>query len=254
MFVKNLNTYVILSVLAVSLSFSSPARAFFPSDEGIDETMYRKYGALTSYEAELTFPSDPGTTLVIKRGHDHWQQTFTEAGSNATVEAKSVGQYFKTISQCPAGVGMPVPMLQFWAPDDPVADWMSIGMTNATKSYGFHEDTPSFVFGAEQGDDMSPQIWFNNENFAPLKVVLGQEQEITFGTYSKFAGFMLPHTGTLKMGEEVLNFNIQWKSIRKKMSPAIFTPAAIKKSKNCGFPSGSVFEFLKKCLRLNKSE
>jgi len=254
LFVKNLNSYVILSVLAVSLFFSSTARAFFPSDEGIDETMHQKYGALISYEAELTFPSEPGTTLVIKRGHDHWLQTFIEVGSNATVEAKSVGQYFKTISQCPAGVGMPVPILQFWAPDDPVSDWMSIGLTNATKSYGFHEDTPAFVFGAEQGDDISPQVWFNNENFAPLKAILGARQEITFGTYSKFAGFMLPHTGTLKMGEEALDFNIQWKSIRKKMSPAIFTPAAIKKSKNCGIPSGSVFEFLKKCLRLNKSE
>ncbi|ACS79861.1 hypothetical protein Desal_1799 [Maridesulfovibrio salexigens DSM 2638] len=254
MFVKNLNTYVILSVLAVCLFISSPARAFFPSDEDVNETMYQKYGALNSFEAELTFPSEPGTKLVIKRGHDHWQQTFTEAGSNATVEAKSVGQYFKTIAQCPATVEMPVSMLQFWAPDDPVSDWMSIGMNNATKSYGFHEDTPAFVFGAEQGDDRSPQIWFDNENFAPLKVVLGPQQEISFGTYSKFAGFMLPHTGTLKMGEDVLDFNIQWKSIRKKMAPAVFSPAAIKKSNGCGVPSGHVYEFLKKCLRLNKSE
>ncbi len=254
MFVKNLNTYVILTVLAVCLFISSPARAFFPSDEDINDTMYQQYGALSSFEAEVTFPAEPGTTLVIKRGHDHWQQTFSEAGSNATAGAKSVGQYFKTIAQCPAAAEIPVSMLQLWAPDDPVSDWMSIGVNNATKSYGFHDDTPAFVFGAEQGDDSSPQIWFDNENFAPLKIVLGPQQEIIFGTYSKFAGFMLPHTGKLRMGEDVLDFNIQWKSIRRKMAPELFSPAAIKKSKGCGVPSGQVYEFLKKCLRLNKSE
>lgn len=254
MFVKNLNTYVIFSVLAVSLFFSSPARAFFPSDNDLNETMYQKYGALTSFEAELTFPSEPGTILVIRRGHDHWQQTFTESESNATVQAKSVGQYFKTIAQCPVDAGMPVSLLQFWAPDDPVSDWMSIGMTNSTKSYGFHEDIPAFVFGAEQGDDISRQIWFNNENFAPLKIVLGPQQEIIFGTYSKFAGFVLPHTGILKMGEEQLDFNIKWKSIRKKIAPAVFSPVAVKKSKGCAVPSGQVYEFLKKCLKFNKSE
>ncbi|NDV27252.1 hypothetical protein [Desulfovibrio sp. JC010] len=254
MFVKNLYTYVVFSVLAVSLLCSGPARAFFPSDEGIDETMYRKYGALTSYEAELTFPSEPGTTLVIKRGHDHWQQTFTETGTNATVTAKSVGQYFKTIAQCPPAADMPVSMLQFWAPDDPVADWMEMGMTNATKSYGFFDDIPAFVFGAEQGDDNSPQIWFNNENFAPIRIVLAPQREVRFGTYSKFAGFMLPHTGIMKVGEETLDFNIQWKSIRKKIAPAEFAPVAISKSKGCAVPSGEVFEFLKKCLKPGKEQ
>lgn len=254
MFVKNLYSYLVFSVLAVSLFISSPARAFFPSDEGIDETMYRNYGTLTFYEAELTFPSEPGTTLVIKRGHDHWQQTFTEAGTNATVEAKSVGQYFKTIAQCPTEADMPVSVLQFWTPDDPVSDWMEMGVSNSTRSYGFSEDTPAFIFGADQGDDTVPQIWFNNENFAPLKVVLGPQREISFGTYSKFAGFMLPHTGTLKVGEEVLDFRVQWKSVRKKIAPSVFAPAAIKKSKGCAVPSGAVFEFLKKCLKLGKEQ
>ncbi|WP_319779686.1 hypothetical protein [Maridesulfovibrio sp.] len=252
MFVKNLNSYVVLSVLAVSLFFSSPARAFFPSDEVINDAMYRNYGSLTSFEAELTFPSEPGTRLIIKRGHDHWQQTFIESGGNATVEAKSVGQYFKTIAQCPSGAEMPVSVLQFWTPDDPVADWKSIGVSNSTRSYGFYEDTPAFVFGAEQGDDSSPQIWFNNEDFAPLKIVLGPQCEITFGTYSKFAGFMLPHTGIMKLGDEKIDFRVQWKSIRKKFSPAEFAPAAIKKAKGCGIPGGGVYEFLKKCLKPGK--
>ncbi|WP_415717383.1 hypothetical protein [Maridesulfovibrio sp.] len=250
MFVKNLYSYVVFSVLAASLFISSPARAFFPSDEGINETMYRNYGSLTSYEAELTFPSEPGTILVIKRGHDHWQQTFVEAGPNSTVEAKSVGQYFESIAQCPVDADMPVSVLQFWAPDDPVSDWKELGVSNSTRSYGFSDDTPAFIFGAEPGDESSPQIWFNNEDFAPLKIVLGPQREISFGTYSKFAGFMLPHTGTLMVGDEALDFIVKWKSVRKKFSPSDFAPAAVKKSSGCAVPSGAVFEFLKKCLKL----
>ncbi|CCO24460.1 hypothetical protein [Maridesulfovibrio hydrothermalis] len=252
MFLKNLNTYLIFTVLAVTLLVCSPARAFFPSDMELDEIMYQKYGTLTSYEAVLTFPSEPETSITIFRGHDHWQQTFTSsANSNSTVISKVVGQYFKPIAQCPAGSDMPVPVLQLWSPDDPVSDWMSIGISNATRSYGFYDDTPAFVFGARQGDDSSPQIWFNNENFAPLKIVLDEERMITFGTYSKFAGFMLPHTGTMTVGEEVLDFKIEWKGIRKKISPSVFSAAAIKKESGCVIASTPVYEFLKKCLKLN---
>ncbi len=253
MFLKNINTYVTFLVLAVSLLVCSPARAFFPSDEELNDTMYHNYGALTSYEAVLTFPSEPGTKLAIFRGHDHWQQTYTSSEvSNSTVTAKAVGQYFKPIAQCPANAGMPVPVLQIWAPDDPVSDWMSIGATNATKSYGFYEETPVFVFGAEPGDDVSPQVWLDNETFAPLKIVLGEGRAITFGTYSKFAGFMLPHSGTINVGDEVIDFRVEWKGIRKKISPSVFSATVIKKQSGCTVPSGGVFEMLKNCLRLNQ--
>ena len=163
-----------------------------------------------------------------------------------------MGQYFYTFAQCPADAGMPVSLFQLWTPDDPVADWMGMGMTNATRSYGFYDDTPAFVLGAEQGDLNSPQIWFDNENFSPVKIVLGPHREISFGTFSKFAGFMLPHTGILRVGDETLNFRVEWKSIRKKISPSVFAPAAIRKSKGCGQPSGAVFNFLKECLKLGK--
>lgn len=252
MFLKNINTYVILSVLAVSLLVCSPARAFFPSDEELNETMYQKYGALTSYEAILTFPSEPGTKLTIFRGHDHWQQTFSSSeGSNSTATAKVVGQYFKPTAQCPANADMPVSVLQLWSPDDSVSDWMLLGATNSTKSYGFFEETPVFIFGAEPGDDTAVQIWLDNETFAPVKVVLGPDRMITFGTYSKFAGFMLPHSGTLHAGEESLDFRVEWKSIRKKISPSVFSATAIKKESGCTVPTGLVYDMLKKCLRLN---
>ncbi len=239
-----------LTVLAATLLVCSPARAFFPSDQDIDETMYRNYGALTSYEAVITFPSEPGTSLTLRRGYDRWQQTFSCADGNATVAAESVGQYFKTIAQCPQNGDMPVSVLQLWAPDDPVNDWMSAGFSNGTRSYGFYEDTPVFVFGAQAGDENSPQIWFDNENFVPLKIILGAGRSITFGGYSKFAGFILPHSGTLTSGDETVDFRIEWKGIRKKIASALFSPVAVKKKTGCAVPSGSVYEMLRKCLKL----
>ncbi|WP_027722619.1 hypothetical protein [Maridesulfovibrio zosterae] len=251
MFVKNLNTYLIFIVLAVSLLVGSPARAFFPSDEDLNEVIFQNYGALTSYEAIFTFPSEPGTKLTIIRGHDHWQQTFSyELNVNSTVTAKSVGQYFKTIAQCPSNGDMPVSVLQFWSPDDPVSDWMSLGVSNATKSYGFYQETPAFVFGAEQGDNSSRQIWFDNETFVPVKIVLGAGKAVTFGSYSKFAGFMLPHSGTLQDGDDTIDFRIEWESIRKKISPAVFSASAITKEDGCSVPLSPVYEILKKCLSL----
>lgn len=251
MFLKTIHSYVILTVLAVSLLVCSPARAFFPSDADIDDTMYHNYGALTSFEAVLTFPSAPGTSLTIRRGHDHWQQTFiSQPDSNSTVTAGSVGHYFKTIAQCPQNVEMPVSVLQLWTPDDPVSDWKSIGVSNATRSYGFYRNTPVFVFGAEAGDDNSPQVWFDNESFAPVKVVLGEGRSVSLGSYSKFAGFMLPHTGKFQVGEESLDFMVEWKGIRKKISPSVFSATALKNQAGCSVPTGAVFEMLKKCLKL----
>ncbi|WP_432736174.1 hypothetical protein [Maridesulfovibrio sp. FT414] len=251
MFLEKFNKFIVFSVLAASLLFCSPARAFFPSDEEINDIMYQKYGALTSYEAVFTFPSEPGTSLTIRRGHDHWQQEFRSSpDTNSTVAARNIGQYFKTVTQCPADGNMPVSVLQIWAPEDPVSDWISIGMTNSTKSYGFHEDIPVFVFGAESGDENSPQIRFDNESFAPLKIVLGAGRTVTFGSYSKFAGFMLPHSGSFKVGEEVMEFRIEWKEIRNKFSPSLFSAAGLKKQTGCSIPSGPVYDVLEKCLKL----
>lgn len=245
---------MILTVLAVNLFLCSPARAFFPSDEEMNDTMYQNYGTLTSYEAVLTFPAYPGASMTIKRGHDHWQQTLTEENGNSTVTAKNVGQYFKTIASCPSEAEMPVSVLQLWSPDDPVSDWMSLGVNNATRSYGFYDSMPVFVFGAEAGDETSPQIWFDNENFSPIKINLGGERIITFGNYTRFAGFMLPHSGVFRSGEETLDFRIEWRGIRKKISPAVFSPSALVKDSGCVLPSGPVYEMLEKCLRLKLTE
>ncbi|MBI9111317.1 hypothetical protein [Maridesulfovibrio ferrireducens] len=249
MFVKK--TSVLIFVLAVSLLWCSAARAFFPSDTAIDEALYKKYGALTSYEAVITFPSEPETTLTILRGDNHWKQTFEcNTGGNGTITAKSVGQYFKTEAQCPVEGNLPFSLLQLWIPDDPTSEWISLGVTNSSRSYGFTDDSPAFVFGAEPGDDSSPQVFFDNENFAPLKIVLGSSKAITFGTYTKFAGFILPHSGSLIVEEETVDFKIEWRGVRRKISPAVFSAAAIKKDAGCGKASGHVFDVLKKCLSL----
>ncbi|SME92922.1 hypothetical protein [Desulfovibrio gilichinskyi] len=252
MFVKNKSISMLIMVLAVSLLWCRSARAFFPSDIAIDDTLIQKYGALTSYEAVITFPSEPGTVLTITRGDNHWQQTFTcNSVTNGTSTAKSVGQHFKTFAQCPVNGDLPVSLLQFWIPDNPTSEWKSLGVSNSTRSFGFtDEDMPSFVYGAEQGDDSSPQIWLDNENFAPIKIVLSSSNVITFGSYMKFAGFMLPHSGTIKSGEDTVEFKIEWRGIRQKTSPLFFSESAIKKESGCVEPNGFVFSILKSCLSL----
>ncbi|OEU65251.1 MAG: hypothetical protein BA863_08370 [Desulfovibrio sp. S3730MH75] len=251
MFVKKIPVFLFIMVLVASLFWCRSARAFFPSDEAIDDTMYQKYGALTSYEALITFPSEPGTSLRIKRGDDRWQQIFvSNAGGNGTITAKSIGQYFETSAECPVNGDLPVSPLQFWVSDDPTSDWKSLGMTNSTRSYGFNDGLPVFVFGAESTDDFSPQIRLDNENFAPLKITLGAGRSISFGTYTKFAGFMLPHTGIIAVGEDSVEFKIEWLGVRQKIDPAVFSAATLKKESLCGIPNSSVLELLKKCLRI----
>ncbi|WP_291327713.1 hypothetical protein [Desulfovibrio sp. UCD-KL4C] len=252
MFVKNKSISIFIMVLAVSLLCCRSARAFFPSDAAIDATLLQKYGALTSYKAVITFPSEPGTVLTITRGDNHWQQTFTcNSITNEVTTTKSVGQKFKTTAQCPVDGDFPVSLLQFWIPDNPTNDWKSLGVSNSTRSFGFTDEyMPSFVYGAEQGDDSSSQIWLDNENFAPLKIVLNFSNVITFGTYMKFAGFMLPHSGTIKAGEDSIEFKIEWRGVRQKIASSVFSESALKKETDCVDPSSFVFSILKRCLSL----
>lgn len=252
MFVKNKSILLYIIVLAVSLLWCRSARAFFPSDTEIDNILFQKYGALTSYEAVITFPAEPGTVLTINRGYNHWQQTFAyNSNMNGTSTAKSVGQNFKTLAQCPVDGDLPVSLLQFWIPDNPINEWKSLGVRNSTRSFGFaDEDMPSFVYGAEQGDDSSPQIWFDNENFTPLKIELSSSKVITFGTYMKFAGFMLPHSGTIRAGEDTIEFKIEWRGIRQKKPSSLFSESAIKNDADCVEPNSFVFSVLKRCLSL----
>ncbi len=252
MFVKNKSISLVIIVLAVSLLWCRSARAFFPSDAAIDDTLFQKYGALTSYEAVITFPSEPGTVLTITRGDNQWQQTFTcRSTANGTSTAKSVGQHFNTSAQCPVNGNLPVSLLQFWIPDNPTKEWKSIGVSNSTRSFGFtDEDIPSFVYGAEQGDDSSAQVWLDNENFSPIKIVLSSSNVITFGSYMKFAGFMLPHSGTIKAGEDSVEFKIEWRGVRQKTASYVFSESALKKETDCVDPSSFVFSILKRCLSL----
>ncbi|WP_027179264.1 hypothetical protein [Maridesulfovibrio bastinii] len=252
MFLIKKNLIIVFAVLAVILVTFGPARAFFPSDEEISSSVHSSYARFDSYEAQITFPDYPGQTLNISADHSRWRQDWTVQYSENATTTSAVGVLLDVDRVCPEGAAFPVPLIQLWLPQDPVQDWMSLGVNNATRSYGFSDDTPVLVFGAEIGDDASPQVWLSNENYAPIKIIFNSmngKTELDFGSYKRIGGFELPESGNIVSAGNKVAFQIKWISVNKHLDPSIFSEDSIENS-SCILPEGEPFYTFRSSLRL----
>lgn len=206
---------------------------------------------MTSYEAEITFPDFPGQSIMISSRHGKWRQDWTVKSEGNSTSASATGFIFEVDDTCPAKTAFPVPATGLWLPRDPVQDWMDLGVNNATKSFGFRENTPALIIGAEPGDETSPQVWLDNETYAPLKLIFNAHAgrvQFVFESYVTFAGFEVPKSGKVIFGDnEPIEFNIGWISIRKKLDPSIFRSGAVE-SDGCALPSSEPFDIFSKYL------
>ena len=156
---------VFLSLFVCLLAL--PAAAFTPDDGELAHLLREKYGALSSWEAEMAFADHPGVSVHLWYARGKWRQEWT-AGDKVV----AVGVNGNVSAKCTAGE-FPLSPLFVWMVPNPVETWKSWGVDNATASYGFCDDMPCYLFGADPGDDASPAIFMNNESMAPLLVRFG---------------------------------------------------------------------------------
>jgi len=240
----SMKNFCVLTFFMFVCLFALPASAFTPNDEALSLQMQKNYGALTSWEAEMSFPSFPGVTVHIWYAHGKWRQEW-KAGDTAT----AVGMNGSVVAKCTAE-SFPMSPLFVWMPPNPVATWRSWGADNATRNYGFCGDSPCFMFGAEPGDETSPAVFLNNEDLAPILVRFASGSGVTtveFAQYRTLGGFRVPQMVTMNMGAESLEAKVKWIAVNRAEGEELYVRDALD-STPCAVPP-SPFDILRDSFR-----
>ena len=201
-----------------------PAFAFTPDDGELAHLLHGKYGALSSWEAEMSFADHPGVSVHLWYARGKWRQEWT-AGDKAL----AVGVNGNVSAKCTAGE-FPLSPLFVWMVPNPVETWKSWGVDNATASYGFCDDSPCYLFGADSGDDASPAIFMNNESMAPLLVRYGTGIGLTtveYGDYRTLGGFDVPRSVTVTRGGSTLSATVKWIAVNRADSEELYAREAL---------------------------
>lgn len=189
-----------------------PAFAFSPDDEGLSRFMQKNFGALSSWEAQMTFPEYPGTSVHVWYAGGRWRQEW-HAGDTAA----AVGNAGTVVSTCTAE-GFALSPLFVWMPPNPVETWKAWGVDNATRNYGFCDDSPCFMIGAEPGDDMTPTIQLNNEDFSPILVRYASGADlisVQYLDYRTLGGFRVPEKIVVTFDGGHLEADVKWIAVNR---------------------------------------
>lgn len=199
--------------------FALPAAAFTPDDGEISRLMQRHYGGLTSWEAVMTFPQQSGVSAHVWQWRGRWRQEWQGADA-----ARAVGADGRVVAAC-ARQGFPLSPLFVWMPSSPVTTWQSWGVDIASRSFGFCDDAPCLMLGAEPGDKVSPAVHLHNESGMPLLVRYRDGDgviEIRFGDYRAVGGFQMPQRLSVDLGGTTLEARVQWIAVNRADSETLY--------------------------------
>lgn len=197
----------ILCFLSVFLCMAAPAAAFLPDDEVLQEELDKQYGALSSWEAEMTFPDFPGVAVHLWYARGKWRQQWTPEN------ALAVGRGFSTVALCTRGEFAKSPMF-LWMVPNAVTSWRSWGVAADKRSFGFCDGSPCILFGAGPGDETSPAVRLNNEDLSPILIRYmadGILTSVQYGDYRTYGGFRVPQSVRVTIGAEyILDARVKW--------------------------------------------
>lgn len=199
-------------VFALICVFTLPAAAFAPDDRELSSFLQKNYGALSSWEAEMSFPAYPGVSVHLWYARGKWRQEW-KAGDTAV----AVGMNGSVVAKCTVEEFALSPLFVWMAPN-PVETWRSWGIDNATRNYGFCDGMPCFMIGAEPGNETAPAVHLNNENLAPILIRFASGTGVTtvqFAEYRTLGGFSVPEKVVATMGGEPLETTVKWIAVNR---------------------------------------
>jgi hypothetical protein len=199
--------------------FALPAAAFTPDNGEISQLMQKRYGGLTSWEAVMTFPGQPGVSAHVWHSRGRWRQEWQGEGA-----ARAVGVNGRVVAACIEG-GFALSPLFVWLPSSPVATWQSWGVDIASSSFGFCGDAPCLMLGAGPDDEVSPAVRLHNENGAPLLVRYRDGQGVIvvrFDEYRTMGGFQVPQRLSVDLGGTTLEARVEWIAVNRADSDSLY--------------------------------
>jgi len=198
----------IFSLFCLLCLMAVPAGAFAPDDVELQNQLQKRYGALSSWEAEMTFPEHPGVSVHLWYARGKWRQEWS-AGDKAV----AVGRNTNVVGKCTNEEFARSPLF-IWMVPNPVATWRSWGADNATRSFGFCDSDPCLTFGAEPGDATVTAVQIHNEDMSPILIRYMAGETLTsvrYGDYRTFGGFRVPQSVQVTIGaDQVLDAKVKW--------------------------------------------
>ena len=218
---------VLIGFIGLFLFFAAPASAFLPDDVALQDGLQKEYGALSSWEAEMTFPEFPDVSVHLWYTRGKWRQEWA-AGDKAV----AVGRGGNVTGLCTGGDFAQSPMF-IWMVPNQVATWRSWGADNATRSLGFCGSEPCLLFGAEPGDETSPSVQLNNEDLSPILIRFMSGDKLTsvhYGDYKTLGGFRVPQSVRVTIGSDhVLEAKVKWIAVNRADSEELYSRDSVDK-------------------------
>ncbi len=143
-----------------------------------------------------------------------------------------------------------------WMPPNPVETWKSWGVDNATSVYGFCEDAPCYILGAESDDSTLPSVFLNNEDMSPIQIRYNSSlgsTTIQFSEYRTLGGFRVPQKVVATQGEETfLNAKVKWIGVNRADDEMLYARDALSATP-CATPP-SPFDILRQSFHFPVAE
>lgn len=239
----------ILGLLLAVFVLAQPAYAFAPDDEKLTEEMHRKYGPLSSWEAEMTFSEHPDVTVRLWYARGKWRQEWI--GDESSV---AIGRGFNAVAQCAGGVFARSPLFAWMVPN-PVEAWYSWGVNKDARNFGFCGSQPCFIIGGGLADETLPVVQLNNEDLSPILIRYmagGVLTSIEYGNYRTFGGFRLPQSVRVTVGaDQSLEAKVKWISVNRADSEELYAREMLDTTP-CAEPPAP-FDFLRDSFRYPQS-
>jgi hypothetical protein len=206
-------------LLLLLLLFPTLGSGFTPSFENVRKALHVQLEGLSRYQVDIT-PIDT-SDLLIRYWQDGplWRQEWilTHSRERTSLLLAAIGRGETLNASFPEYRSIPLPFLTFWNPASRPW-WDAYRINTSILTYGFLDDRPSLIIGAEYGQTKVPQLWVDNERFTPLRLLL-PEFDLKWKNYQKVGNHWLPGAMVVTFPDtDPYAFTITWRGVNAAMS------------------------------------
>jgi hypothetical protein len=206
------------------LLFPTIGSGFTPPFESVRGTVLAQLESLKRYQVDIVPTETPD--LLIRHWQDgtFWRQEWilTQSQERTSLLLAAVGQGDILNASFPAYRSIPLPLLSIWSPATRPW-WNAYRIDTGVMNYGFLEDRPSLIIGADYGQTKVPQLWLDNERFTPLRLLL-PENDLKWANYQKVGNHWLPGRMIVTFPDtNPYAFTITWRGVNAVLSQELFS-------------------------------
>jgi len=164
------------------------------------------------------------TSLRIWQHAENWRQEWvSDSADGQEVVAVAVGQgRFDLLSFGFDRSGPPITRIIF----ENSAWWNKAGLDFDRQSYHFFHGRPVLALGMAVTGNTGPQLWVDNEDMVPLRMVFSENQtglDLGWLEYKNIGNYRLPHKLIISGPGVKMTCNLEWRGINSRYGENLFS-------------------------------